>query len=397
MWIHCRHRTYARFIIIILLQLFLNIDAMETGMETGRVSSRQGWNPFRRRKNTYLTSNKDHEIQSFYIDDCLTTDLNEATKKDADSVENNEEEHPLRTDEWLVKIKAVGLFPKSVKKNIEMFPRTPMDCISVSNVNGSLRPIKKTCRRESEQILRFSRNGYVMLVQKYAKDTTVTDQDNSVRTAVGKWKLDHTGLSWHMDVALPIDDSGKSTNFASSFRGFDSRSNTHDENAAISVATTDQTKRSFPSFADISMGGGAQATPQSQPQPCRGRSSWCNLERVGSGGSRTAFAHGSPLRWRTTTLHYRADIHLNKFGERPRMFKGVVTRDRFLSIGAKTGKNSNPQKFLGLHLPPKASLFRPVVATFEADGIGEDTADTRYRTRGFALETSNERRQKKVS
>ena len=29
-----------------------------------------------------------------------------------------------------------------------------------------------------------------------------------------------------------------------------------------------------------------------------------------------------------TVLHYHADIHLNKFGERPRMFKGVITRDR---------------------------------------------------------------------
>jgi len=29
-----------------------------------------------------------------------------------------------------------------------------------------------------------------------------------------------------------------------------------------------------------------------------------------------------------TVLHYHADIHLNKFGERPRMFRGVITRDR---------------------------------------------------------------------
>jgi hypothetical protein len=31
---------------------------------------------------------------------------------------------------------------------------------------------------------------------------------------------------------------------------------------------------------------------------------------------------------RMTVLHYHADIHLNKFGERPRMFRGVITRDR---------------------------------------------------------------------
>ena len=33
-----------------------------------------------------------------------------------------------------------------------------------------------------------------------------------------------------------------------------------------------------------------------------------------------------------TVLHYHADIHLNKFGERPRMFRGVITRDRLVSI-----------------------------------------------------------------
>ena len=31
-----------------------------------------------------------------------------------------------------------------------------------------------------------------------------------------------------------------------------------------------------------------------------------------------------------TVLHYHADIHLNKFGERPRMFRGVITRDRYV-------------------------------------------------------------------
>lgn len=33
---------------------------------------------------------------------------------------------------------------------------------------------------------------------------------------------------------------------------------------------------------------------------------------------------------RVTVLHYHADIHLNKFGERPRMFRGVITRDRYV-------------------------------------------------------------------
>ena len=33
-----------------------------------------------------------------------------------------------------------------------------------------------------------------------------------------------------------------------------------------------------------------------------------------------------------TVLHYHADIHLNKFGERPRMFRGVITRDRYVFL-----------------------------------------------------------------
>jgi hypothetical protein len=68
-----------------------------------------------------------------------------------------------------------------------------------------------------------------------------------------------------------------------------------------------------------------------------------------------------------TILHYHADIHLNKFGERPRMFRGVITRDRY---------NSSI-------LPP--NFLRPVIGTFSAQGIGHDTADTSYKERGFGL------------
>lgn len=42
-----------------------------------------------------------------------------------------------------------------------------------------------------------------------------------------------------------------------------------------------------------------------------------------------SFHHiGEPSEQKSTVLHYHADIHLNKFGERPRMFRGVITRDR---------------------------------------------------------------------
>lgn len=67
-----------------------------------------------------------------------------------------------------------------------------------------------------------------------------------------------------------------------------------------------------------------------------------------------------------TVLHYHADIHLNKFGERPRMFKGVITRDRHASF-----------------LPP--NFLRPVIGTFKAEGIGHDTVDTSYKERASTL------------
>ncbi|KAL9186628.1 hypothetical protein ACHAXT_005866 [Thalassiosira profunda] len=69
---------------------------------------------------------------------------------------------------------------------------------------------------------------------------------------------------------------------------------------------------------------------------------------------------------RVTVLHYHADIHLNKFGERPRMFRGVITRDRHSSF-----------------LPP--NFLRPVIGTFSAEGIGRDTADTSYQDRAISL------------
>lgn len=65
-------------------------------------------------------------------------------------------------------------------------------------------------------------------------------------------------------------------------------------------------------------------------------------------------------------LRYHADIHLNKFGERPRMFRGVITRDRHSSF-----------------LPP--NFLRPVIGTFSAEGIGRDTADTSYKQRAYGL------------
>lgn len=108
-------------------------------------------------------------------------------------------------------------------------------------------------------------------------------------------------------------------------------------------------------------------------QPRRRKNPRVGKWRIGHGGvcidipaTLTNTKPGGTDGVKRTVLHYRADIHLNKFGERPRMFRGVITRDRHSSI-----------------FP--ANFLRPVVGTFSAEGIGKDTADTSYKDRGFGL------------
>ncbi|CEL98275.1 unnamed protein product [Vitrella brassicaformis CCMP3155] len=62
-----------------------------------------------------------------------------------------------------------------------------------------------------------------------------------------------------------------------------------------------------------------------------------------------------------TTHRYMAEVHWNVFGSQPRMYKGVITRDR--------------------RAPIRADLFRPVIGTFTGIGCGTDTADVSYRDR----------------
>lgn len=75
-----------------------------------------------------------------------------------------------------------------------------------------------------------------------------------------------------------------------------------------------------------------------------------------------------------TILHYHAYIHLQKFDSKPRMYRGVITRDRYKS---KKG---------GLMIPK--DWFRPVVATFQGIGQGEDTVDINYRGRYHSIEAA---------
>jgi hypothetical protein len=56
-----------------------------------------------------------------------------------------------------------------------------------------------------------------------------------------------------------------------------------------------------------------------------------------------------------------SQFQLNPFGKAPRMMKGAIVRDN-VRWGVK-------------------NLFRRVVASFTAEGVGEDTLDTSYANR----------------
>ena len=69
--------------------------------------------------------------------------------------------------------------------------------------------------------------------------------------------------------------------------------------------------------------------------------------------------------YKLTTLHYSAELHVNKFGKRPKMFKGIVTRDRF---DVKSKLN-----------------YRLVMTSFKGVGVGVDTLDLFYKDRKSGL------------
>ena len=70
------------------------------------------------------------------------------------------------------------------------------------------------------------------------------------------------------------------------------------------------------------------------------------------------------MAWDGTTYSFYADLQVSPFGDYPKMFRGLVIRDR--STGSVL-----PKRF-----------FRPIVATFSGMGVGKDTADFSYKDRG---------------
>jgi hypothetical protein len=178
---------------------------------------------------------------------------NGRSTKDLEELESQPQPHPLRTDVWKMTVR---------------WRQYPNPQPQRSNIS---RQHKKKAGKK-EMLLEFADNGYVRLCPQPNddSDTAYTDTDTTTAatdksTPVGTWKLDPSGLSWH----LPLNDREH---------------------------------------------------------------------------------------------YFFADIHINPFGQYPKMTRGIVIRER-----------------------EKGKWFRPVVATFVGSGVGTDTADLSYKHRNFGL------------
>lgn len=220
------------------------------------------------------------------------------------------DEHPMRTDEWLVKVKLSPfcILPRDVDREGSLFPQS---------FHHRLGRRKRTARIK-EQVMKFSKNGYVILIDKIENGDNLRNGNNSTLIengqriiTAGKWHMDVNGISWTMQVNLPNSNNNPC----------------QDLNTMIDKNTDD----------DVILTNAQDSLSK------------------------------------TTRLYYHADIHLSKFQSKPRMFKGIIVRDRFCSTN-RVGIFKN--------------LFRPVIASFTAEGIGEDTLALSYKKRGFGLGNS---------
>lgn len=217
-------------------------------------------------------------------------------KSDNDAQIKQIEEHPMRTDEWLIKVhlSPFCILPRDVKREGALF--------------GSMQ------RKKNNQIMKFTKNGYVFLTEGEKRDKSKDDRKNCERIiSVGKWRMDANGISWTLTAHSPRADSIQGS--------YQAPSPTMDEDAIIPTNKNEEK---------------------------------------------------GPMKM--IRLYYHADIHLSKFQSKPRMFKGTITRDRMCETDPVENKGFWGRK-----------LFRPVIASFTAEGIGEDTLILNYKDRGFGL------------
>lgn len=218
-----------------------------------------------------------------------------------------DEEHPMRTDEWKLDINLSRFFPK---EEGDLF----LECYN-NNMDRRTRTSQTTKHEKGSnnsyrkrQVMQFARNGYVKILDDNKSHSShSSSRHHPTITGAGKRKNKPMVGKWR------IGHSG----------------------IAFDVPVQVNVRRK-------KKGGG------------------------GSDDDNNDNDKDNKMLSRMTVLHYHADIHLNKFGERPRMFRGVITRDRH-----------------GSFLPP--NFLRPVIGTFSAEGIGHDTADTSYKERAISL------------
>ncbi len=221
--------------------------------------------------------------------------------KNSDKTETNNEsrdipeEHPMRTDEWLVEVRLSPflILPRSIRREASLLPQ------SFYNNQSS----KKKSLRQRRQLMKFGRDGFVLLLQEQGVPDEISGETNNeeincrqIVTSIGKWQMNANGISWTMPT--------------------------------VSSKQSDES----------------------------------NIN---------------------TLLHFHADLHLSKFQNKPRMFKGTITRDRFSkkSLKDKTDEDEGSKG--------KRKLLRPVIASFTAIGIGQDTLALQYKERGFGLSGGN--------
>lgn len=267
------------------------------------------------------------------------TEKKEKAKTEKEGNENIKE-HPLRTDEWLLHV-TMSPFLLPGNRERELFPDLSMIHLRT----------EKNKKQHKRQIIRFAKNGYVMIMEDpndCTENDKVMNQESKhgmspltnpvIRRFVGKRLL---GLGRDVDEwncnngGKDLDEHGMGRN---------NKCHNYASNRITKIGKwkmdTSGVSWSIPVTYKVKMASNGSSLKS------------CTIAR--------------------TTLHYHADIHLSKFQSHPRMFRGVVTRDHFYGFGIP-----------GMDI--RKDLFRPVIATFTAEGIGTDTVDTSYKKRGFGL------------
>ena len=224
-------------------------------------------------------------------------------------------EHPLRTDEWLVEVK--------FRKESELFPSLPRKF----SRKGKNRDDKT---RTIEQIFKFSDNGYVILVED-PNDGNGSERDAQIENEKEKRSI------FNCNPRFLFKNYNGSRSEEIKRGNFERKKNRRVTKVGTWKMNTNGVSFSIPVRVQM-------------------------LE--------DSFSPKLQTKSNIVHLHYHADVHLSKFQDQPRMFRGVITRDR-------------------LHGLLRKDLFRPVVGQFCAKGIGMDSLDTSYKSRGVGLKPGN--------